>query len=69
MEFKVLGNLKHDGIDYKLGDRIVLNEESAKPLLEDGILGLIEPIEEEKIEEKEEVKVEKKERKGSKKGK
>ena len=54
MEYKVIGNIRHNGIDYKQGDIIKLNEESAKLLVESGTLESIKGEETvEKTEEKE----------------
>lgn len=36
--YKVKSNLKHDGKDYKRGDKIELNDEVATPLVRDGVL-------------------------------
>ena len=49
MKYKVLGNLKHNLEDYSVGDIIELDDDTAKSLLADEIISLLE---EEKKEEK-----------------
>jgi ribosomal protein L11 len=38
MGYKVLSNLKHDGIKYGLGDVVEMQEKQAQSLVKDGIL-------------------------------
>ncbi len=42
MNFKVLGNIKHDGTDYVEGDILNIDKVRGMALVEDGILGVIE---------------------------
>jgi hypothetical protein len=40
--YKVVTNLKHDGAFFKAGEKIELEESIATPLLDDGVLDLID---------------------------
>ena len=58
MKYRVKGNLKHNGENYIPNVVIDLSEETAKPLLKDGVIEPIEevkPVEVKKVKIKEEV--------------
>ena len=56
MKFKILGNLKHDGIEYEKGQEVFLPEsDSIIKLVADGVLEILsEPVAEEPKESVEE---------------
>ena len=72
MLFKVIGNLKHDGTDYKKDDTIDLEVKVGMALVEDRILEIIEnqpesnfhPDADDEPEEKAQVKPKKEAKKG-----
>ena len=46
MIYKVLSNLKHNGIDYVIDSEVEMEEEQAESLLEDGVLAKIKKAKE-----------------------